>query len=301
MGELQMIRCSLLLYVSDPIYKRHRQAFGAMTRLCMEIRSVDIEGQQLRVGIRPGSSATPPLLIFNGIGANLELVEPFVAALEGIETIIFDIPGIGGSPLPPRPYRLSHLARLAERLLAKLGYRGQVDVIGVSWGGALAQEFAHLYPDRCRRLILASTSPGAIMVPGRLSTLAKLISPRRYRDPEFLRTVGGELYGGAYRRDPGLLREHSRHIRPPGGRGYFYQLLGAWGWTSIPWLWSLRQPTLVMHGSDDPIVPLINAKILAWLIRKAKLYVVDDGHLFRSSRATEVAPVVRRFLTENAA
>jgi poly(3-hydroxyalkanoate) depolymerase len=267
----------------------------------MQVRSVDIDGQVLRVGIRAGSGITPPLLIFNGIGANLELVEPFVVALDSVETIIFDIPGIGGSPLPPRPYRLWHLAHLAERLLAKLGYPGQVDVLGVSWGGALAQEFAHLHPDRCRRLILASTSPGAIMVPGRPSILAKLISPRRYTDPEFLHVVGGELYGGAYRRDPGLLREHSRHIRPPGGRGYFYQLLGAWGWTSIPWLWSLPQPTLVMHGKDDPIVPLINGKILAWLIRKAKLHMVDDGHLFLISRATEVAPVVRSFLTENTA
>ncbi len=272
-----------------------------MSSVGMEIRSVEVDGQILRVGTRSGSGVTPPLLIFNGIGANLELVEPFVAALEGVETVIFDVPGIGGSPLPPRPYRLSHLAHMAAALLAKLGYQGQVDTIGVSWGGALAQEFAHLYPDRCRRLILASTSPGTIMVPGRLSALAKLISPRRYSDPEFLHAVGGELYGGAYRRNPELLREHSRHIRPPRGRGYLYQLVGTWGWTSIPWLWSLRQPTLVMHGNDDPIVPLINAKILARLIRKAKLHVVDDGHLFLVSRAAEVAPVVRKFLMEDAA
>jgi poly(3-hydroxyalkanoate) depolymerase len=271
-----------------------------MSSVGMETSSVEVDGQMLRVGIRSGSGVTPPLLIFNGIGANLELVEPFVAALEGFETIIFDVPGIGGSPLPPRPYRLSHLAHLAAVLLAKLGCQGQVDVLGVSWGGALAQEFAHHYPDRCRRLILASTSPGAIMVPGRLSALAKMISPRRYSDPEFLHAVGGELYGGAYRRNSGLLREHSRHIRPPRGRGYFYQLLGAWGWTSIPWLWSLRQPALVMHGNDDPIVPLINAKILALLIRNAKLHVVDDGHLFLVSRAREVAPVVRKFLMEKA-
>jgi len=112
-------------------------------------------------------------------------------------------------------------------------------------------------------LILASTSAGAIMVPGKLSVLSKLIVPRRYTDPEYLQKVGGELYGGAYRRNPRLLQEHSRHIRPPRGRGYFYQLFAAWGWTSLPWLGSLRQPTLVMHGNDDPIVPLINAKILA--------------------------------------
>jgi pimeloyl-ACP methyl ester carboxylesterase len=52
-----------------------------------------------------------------------------------------------------------------------------------------------------------------------------------------------------------------------------------------------------MHGTDDPIVPLINAKILAASIPKAKLHIVDDGHLFLISRASEVAPVIERFLT----
>jgi poly(3-hydroxyalkanoate) depolymerase len=190
---------------------------------------------------------------------------------------------------------------LADKLMSRLGYDAEVDVLGVSWGGALAQQFAHLYPRRCRRLILASTSPGAIMVPGKPSVLARLIAPRRYTDPDYLQKVGGEIYGGAYRRDPGLLREHSRHIRPPSGRGYLYQLLAGWGWTSFAWLRTLHQPTLVMHGDDDPIVPLINARILAARIPNAKLYVINDGHLFLVTRAGEVAPVVRRFLTEEAA
>lgn len=55
-----------------------------------------------------------------------------------------------------------------------------------------------------------------------------------------------------------------------------------------------------MAGSDDPIVPLINAKILAAFIRKSRLYVIDDGHLFLVTRAREVAPVVREFLAEGA-
>jgi poly(3-hydroxyalkanoate) depolymerase len=259
-----------------------------------------VDGQLLRVGIRPGKTGRPPLLIFNGIGANLELVEPFTAALGEVETIVFDIPGVGGSSLPTLPYRFSTLARLAHRLLAELGYDGQVDVLGVSWGGALAQQFAYLHPERCRRLILAATSPGAIMVPGRLSAIIKLINPRRYSDPQYLEKVGADLYGGAFRREPGLLREHGRHIRPPGGLGYLYQLFAGLGWTSVLWLHSLRQPTLVMAGTDDPIVPLINAEILASLIRKARLYVIDDGHLFLVTRAREVAPVVREFLAEGA-
>ncbi|MFL9896589.1 poly(3-hydroxyalkanoate) depolymerase [Paraburkholderia fungorum] len=264
----------------------------------MQIQTVDLDGQLLRVATRHGSDASPPLLIFNGIGANLELVEPFVAALEEVSVIIFDIPGVGGSPAPVVPYRFSTLSVLSDRLLSRLGYDGPVDVLGVSWGGALAQQFAHLYPGRCRRLILAATSPGVIMVPARLSVLSKLIGPRRYTDPAYLQQVGAEIYGGAYRRDPALLKQHSRHIQAPRGRGYLYQLLAATGWSSLPWLGSLSQKTLVMHGNDDPIVPLTNAKILAARIPDATLYVIDDGHLFLITRAKDVAPVVRKFLRQ---
>jgi poly(3-hydroxyalkanoate) depolymerase len=264
----------------------------------MQIQTIDLDGQVLRVAVRRGSDASPPLLLFNGIGANLELVEPFVAALDDVTVIVFDVPGVGGSPAPLIPYRFSTLAVLSDKLLTRLGFTGPVDVLGVSWGGALAQQFAHLYPRRCRRLVLAASSPGVIMVPARLSVLAKLIGPRRYTDPAYLKQIGAEIYGGAYRRDAALLEEHSRHIQAPRGRGYLYQLLAASGWTSLPWLGALRQTTLVMHGNDDPIVPLTNAKILAARIRDASLHVIDDGHLFLITRAVEVAAVVKRFLRQ---
>src|ERR1700741_194106 len=109
-----------------------------------ETRAIDVHGQLLKVGVRRGKGV--PLLIFNGIGANMELLEPLVHALQGIETIVFDVPGTGGSAVPKSPYRLSGLARMAERLLQTLGYGGPVDVLGVSWGGALAQQFAHSFP-----------------------------------------------------------------------------------------------------------------------------------------------------------
>lgn len=277
----------------------NQAACQAKTGGKLDIRTIDVDGRTLRVAIRRGTTGSPPLLMFNGIGANLELVEPLIAALGDVEVVIFDIPGVGGSPTPVMPYRFSTLSLLADKLLTHLGYTGQVDVLGVSWGGALAQEFAHLYPRRCRRLILAATSPGVIMVPARPSVLARMLGPRRYTDPAYLEKIGGDLYGGAYRYDLGLLREHSRHIEPPRGRGYVYQLLAAWGWSSLPWLGGLRQPTLVMHGNDDPIVPLANAKILVARIRHATLHVIDDGHLFLVSRAAEVAPVIRGFLRQD--
>ncbi|HVE11358.1 MAG TPA: poly(3-hydroxyalkanoate) depolymerase [Paraburkholderia sp.] len=262
----------------------------------MQIETLDLDGQILRVATRRGSDASPPLVIFNGIGANLELVAPFVDALDDVRVVVYDMPGVGGSPAPLWPYRFATLSVLTDRLLSRLGHDGPVDVLGVSWGGALAQQFALMHPVRCRRLVLASTSSGAVMLPGRLSVLSKLVGPRRYTDRAYLRKVGAEIYGGKYRSDPALLDEHSRYIQAPRGRGYLYQLFAMAGWTSLPWLPALRQPTLVLHGNDDPIVPLSNAKILAALIRDARLHVIDDGHLLLITRAQEVGPVVREFL-----
>ena len=269
------------------------------SRVFSDIRMVEIGGQALRVGIRRGNSGGPPLLVFNGIGANLELLEPFVAALKSIEVVAFDVPGIGGSPAPALPYRYSRLVALTDRLLETLGYSGQIDVLGLSWGGMLAQQYAYANPQRCRRLILAATMPGLI-IPGKLSAIGTLSNPRRYHDPDYFRRVAPEIYGGSLRRQPDLIDHHVGRVCPPREVGYLYQLAALWGWTSLPWLNCLRQPTLVMAGTDDPIVPLANAQMLSQLIRRAQLFTIDDGHLFLITRADEVAPVVRRFLGDAA-
>ena len=158
----------------------------------------------MRVAVRRGPKGRPPFLLFNGIGANLELAEPFLRALKRTEAIIFDVPGVGGSPPPPFPYRPSSIARLAARLLTKLGHT-RADIGGVSWGGGIAQQFAHQHYDMCRRLVLAATSPGAIMVPGSPRVLWKMATPRRYVDKGFMRTVAPEIYGGAFRQNPQLI------------------------------------------------------------------------------------------------
>jgi len=64
----------------------------------LEIRTMKVGGRMLRVGIKPGPRGVPPLLLFNGIGASLELASTFMQSLAGLEVIIFDVPGIGGSP-----------------------------------------------------------------------------------------------------------------------------------------------------------------------------------------------------------
>lgn len=266
------------------------------TRPQNDIRTITVKGYRIRIAIRRGNGTRTPLLLMNGIGANLEVLQRFVDALDpAIEVIRFDVPGVGGSPPPPFPYRFSTLAWLIKKMLDQLGYK-RVDVLGVSWGGALAQQFAIQNPWRCRRLILVSTGTGALMVPGNPSVLAKLATPQRYMDPSYMTKMAGELYGGSMRTNPEFAHEFARTMRSGGLRGYFFQMLGGVGWTSLPWLHFLRQPTLIMSGDDDPIVPPINAKIMHRLIPHSKLYIFHDGHLGLGTKAKELSQVVGQFL-----
>jgi poly(3-hydroxyalkanoate) depolymerase len=272
-----------------------------------EIRTVAVGGQLLRVAVRPAvrhrpneAGGTPrfPLLLINGIGASLELLEPFVAELDpAVEVIRFDPPGVGGSPLPLRPYWISGLCRLIARLLTELGH-DRVDVLGISWGGGVAQHFAAFQRARCRRLVLVATATGALMVPPRPSVLVHMVTPRRYLDRGYLSRVAGDLYGGLARIDTAEVAAamHDGNRVGP-SRGYLYQLAATAGWTSVPFLPLLGQPTLILAGDDDPIIPLANARLMHKLIRGSRLHVYQDGHLGLVTKAAEVAPVVDVFLT----
>lgn len=259
-----------------------------------KIEYIDVDGVTLRVAIRAGRAT--PLLLFNGIGANLELVLPFIEALTGREAIVFDMPGVGRSPLWLIPRRFSGIASLTDRLLDRLGY-GIVDVAGVSWGGAVAQQFARQCAARTRRLILAATSAGAVSVPGRPSALLKMTTPRRYLSPLYMQRAAATIYGGEVRERPDLITAHTARVIPPQFLGYLYQLLAGVGWTSIYWLHKLKQPTLVLAGSDDPLVPPVNARILSLLIPNSRLHIVPGGgHLFMLHCLDQVIPVVQEFL-----
>ncbi len=260
-----------------------------------ETMMIDVDGQMLHVGIKEGPTSRPPLLMFNGIGANLELGQPFLDALQGSSAIIFDVPGVGGSPLPVLPYRPRTLCRWAKRLCEILQIE-KVDVSGVSWGGGMAQQFAYQYPDLCRKLVLVATSAGFTMVPGKPSVLSKMASIKRYTDKGYMRSIAAEIYGGDFRGDTNFISAHAANMRPQSQTGYVYQLLCMTGWTSVPWLWSLKQPTLVYSGTDDPLIPVANARLLASLIPDATLELVDNGHLFLVTRPRESAAVIEAFL-----
>lgn len=260
----------------------------------------NVGGRILRVGRwiaprRRGRPSVPPLLFFNGIGANIELVAPFARRLGHRDFIIFDMPGVGGSPDPLVPYNPFTMTATAAKLMDQLGYEGQtIDVMGVSWGGAMAQHFAMQYPARTGRVILAATSAGWMMMPGKISALSKMANPRRYVDPNYMADNFKTLYGG----DVSGSGEHVRRLRPPSGIGYLYQLLAMVGWTSAPLLPLLmKAETLIMMGDDDNIVPLANGKFLNSLIAGSELYVVEGGgHLFLVSQAESCIGKITEFL-----
>jgi len=207
------------------------------------------------------------------------------------------MPGIGRSPAPVFPYHLASLAPWMSGLLDQLGYQ-RADVLGISWGGGLAQQFALRCPDRVRRLVLVATAPGALMVPGHPRVLLRMLTPRRHHDPGYAARIAGELYGGSVRGDPVLAQDllHAT-ARPIAARGYYYQLISGIGWTSLPWLPRLRQPTLILAGDDDPIIPLVNARIMHRLIPRSELRIYHGGHLDLATDAERLAPAVEAFLT----
>jgi pimeloyl-ACP methyl ester carboxylesterase len=137
------------------------------------------------------------------------------------------------------------------------------------------------------------------MVPGAPDVLAKMASPKRYMDKAYMRSIAADIYGGAFRRDPTLIERHAAAMRGSTQYGYALQLIAMLGWTSLPWLWTLRQPTLVISGTDDPLIPVINARLLASLIPKARLELVDDGHLFVVTDPKRSAALVEAFLSED--
>lgn len=258
-----------------------------------------VGGQRIRVRIdlADGASAVP-LVLCNGIGAGLEVLDPLVAELPETTVVRFDVPGTGGSPTSFAPYGFPYLAWVVGRMLNRLGF-AVVDVLGLSWGGALAQQFAFQNPRRCRRLVLVSTGTGAVMVPGSPRVLAKMLTPRRFSDPQYAARIAGDLYGGTVRQHgEGVSALFLKQLHAGSKIGYLHQLLAGAVWTSLPGLPAIRQETLIMAGGDDPIVPVANARILNRLLPHSRIHLHPGGHVDLITNATQLAPVISTFLNE---
>ncbi|MEL6541955.1 MAG: alpha/beta hydrolase [Pseudomonadota bacterium] len=257
-----------------------------------------VGGRTLRVATWRLDEATdhPPILFFNGIGANIEALAPFADEMKERAFIMLDMPGVGESPDPVVPYTPFTISWTAAELLKKLRVP-QVDVMGISWGGGIAQHFSMQHPGLARRVVLIATSAGMLMMPGSPKALSKMANPRRYIDTDFMLKNFETLYGEGLGKTTGK-KGHMSRLKPPSPRGYVYQLLCMLGWTSAPALpFLLKQKTLILMGDDDAIVPLINGKFLDFLIPNAELKVMHGGgHLFLLSHKEESLEAIRGFL-----
>jgi pimeloyl-ACP methyl ester carboxylesterase len=243
---------------------------------------VQVNGLRTRVEVRGDG---PPLLLIMGIWGDLRAWDPLLPHLAGFRTIAFDAPGVGGTDLPP--YLTGHLsqASFAAGVLDAVGVP-RAHVLGVSLGGVVAQQLTVLSPRRVDRLVLVSTSSAVLHVPGRPLPLASLVAPWR-GDP-------GAVFGGRLRREPDLLRR--MHLHPPRNPAAYLQRLTALaGWWGMPW--SIRTPTLVLTGDDDPVVPAANSRLLARWLPNARLRVLPGGgHLVAFDSPERVGPEVAAFL-----
>jgi poly(3-hydroxyoctanoate) depolymerase len=237
----------------------------------------------------------PPLLLLTGIGANIEMWEPAARHLTGRRLIMLDMPGTGGSPALRVGLRMRGYAQLVTQVLDVLGL-DRVDVLGYSWGGALAQQLAHQAPERVRALVLVATTPGLGGQPPSPWVLALMSSPARYYSRTCLRLTAPLLFGtspGAAADSPhGRARLH----RPPSLVGYTQQLYAVSGWSSRWWLRQVDHPTLVIGARRDPLAPPRNAEILAAALPHARLEMVDGGHLFLFEDAEQGCALVEDFL-----
>ena len=220
----------------------------------------------LHVHVRvQGEGLGDPLLLLNGFTRSLESWGPFVDALDERTVISFDAPGVGESPVPYLPLSIVQLADVAASVLDHLAI-ARADVLGFSYGGAVAQQMAASHPTRVRRLVLVSTSCGL-----------------------------GTTLGAVHSTDKATLGKGASTWSHTVGA--LWNSLALTSWSSISFLGTIKAPTLVVCGVDDSVAPPANSRVLARRIPDASLVVLDGGHDLQASEpAPRLATVVERFL-----
>jgi len=243
-----------------------------------------------------------PLLLITGLGGSTDQWRPFAQQFQNRRVIRFDVPGMGLSSAALGPIPVAGVADLAVAVLDGLCVE-RADVVGYSYGGAVAQQLAFDSPERVGRLVLAATNCGLGAVPGSYAAMASLSTALRYYSPTYFDRNAAALYGGMTGRDLSMRRRMmaERHRHPPSAYGYSMQLLGTLGWSSLPFLSRIPHDTLVISGDDDPLVPVVNAETLARRIPRARLEIVRrSGHLFLWDEAKRLSVRVAKFLDASA-
>jgi 3-oxoadipate enol-lactonase len=241
-----------------------------------------------------------PVLLISGLGMAATSWWRTVPVLaQSLRVLAFDNRGVGRSDVTRGPYSLEQMADDAVAVLDAAGEES-AHVYGLSMGGMIAQVIALRHPTRVRALVLgASTAGGARHELPDEATLTFMARRASMSSEEAVWAAVPYNYGkGTRERHAGRIREDVTHrLRYPITRaGYEAQLAAAWGHDTSHRLRWIAAPTLVVHGTDDRIVPITNGVRLADGIRGARLKVLRGaGHLYTTD-APEADRHVLHFL-----
>jgi pimeloyl-ACP methyl ester carboxylesterase len=237
-----------------------------------------------------------PLLLIQGLGYGRWGWDPIVPPLaERHRVLTFDNRGIGESEKPAGPYSARQMADDALQVLDEAGV-DRADVVGASLGGMIAQELAVLAPERVDRLVLCCTAlrsdafpfpEATVKLMGEAATLAPDVALRRFVE----NALGAE--------PPQELVERIFALRvanPPDPAGW--QAQAAAGTTFAGVDGEIRQPTLVLHGTEDNVVDVRHAGLLGERIPGARVELIPGtGHLFFWEKPEESAALIEGFLS----
>jgi pimeloyl-ACP methyl ester carboxylesterase len=241
------------------------------------------------------------LLFLNGSGATLAqtgvLVDVFRAHFD---VVAHDQRGLGRTAKPPGPYTMAQYAADALALLDDLGWE-TCRVVGISFGGMVAQELAVTAPGRVERLALVCTSPGgaggASYPLHRLADMAP--AERAEISARLLDTRFTAEWLAAHKGDRALVEMMAqRHLGEKSAdvlRGESEQLGARRSHDVWDRLAGITCPTFVAAGRFDGIAPLANAEAMANAIPHAELHVYEGGHTFFAQDATAF-PEILEFL-----
>ncbi|HEX4490347.1 MAG TPA: alpha/beta hydrolase [Acidimicrobiia bacterium] len=227
----------------------------------------------------------PPLLLLNGSGATLAtsgmLLDLFTSRFD---VAAHDQRGLGRTDVPSGPYSMADYAHDAVALLDALAWE-RVRVVGISFGGMVAQELAATFPDRVARLALVCTSPGGASASYPLHELADLTPDARAAlRPQLLDTRFTPEWLAAHEGDRRLAAMMADRETAPAGseraRGEIEQLRARAGHDVLDRLGAITCPTLVASGRYDGIAPVANGEAIAQRVPNAELRVYEGGHAF---------------------
>jgi 3-oxoadipate enol-lactonase len=232
---------------------------------------------------RRGPSDGPRLLFVSGSGGDLR-TKPNVfdgpLGTAGFDLLAYDQRGLGQTSVPDPPYTMQQYADDAAGLLDHQGWDTCL-VVGVSFGGMVAQELAIRHPDRIEKLVLCCTSSGGAGQPSYpLHTLTVLDEEARIRTQL---GISDTRYDVAWQEANPEVAERifgtMRKGRPPSA-GELHQLEARRHHDTYDRLPQVTAPTLVCAGRHDGIAPVANSEAIAAQIPGAELRVYEGGHLF---------------------